>query len=335
MAAARDPREENIRALDQLRSSSVEKSAERRAAPSNAPVRPADEPMFPELPTPGSSGPQPPPPLPPRRPLPRPAAQPTDQNAKPTYHCLECGYALLAQSGYRCSECGKAYDPGFLAAWFEGTEEERFTHLTFLVNFALVAKAWAFVVVAMLPFGAQPTCVNLLIIVAGAVISIVACVVAGRDRMDSIAGYYSIAGSAAGGILAVGVLFGGLSTRSTVTWPAMVFAMDALCAAMMLMTLLYPVQGVEFWRARSLRKVVLPVAIILPPAVFVLYTLESQFRESIVASGGTIPAILLVANTTTLAAAASAVMWLIARQWLVSFRRMVFAANPADDEDRR
>jgi hypothetical protein len=332
MAASRDPREENIRALEQLRGG--DKPAERRAAQPNAPVRSADEPIFPELPTPGAAAAQPLPPLPPRRALPRPGPRPAGDGAQPVYHCLECGYALLAQSDYRCSECGKAYDPGFLAAWFEGTEEERFNHLTFLVTFALVVKVSAFLIVAMAPITVQQTCVNLLWIVAGTGASIAACVLAGRDRMDSIAGYYSIAGCAAGGIAGIGVLFGQLKDNSSFVWPAMVFAMDALSAAMLLLTLTYPVNGVQFWRARSLRKAVLPFAIVLLPAVFVLYTLETKLRESFAAAGG-IPTILLVANTTTLTAAGSAVMWLIARQWLVSFRRMVFVTNREDDETQQ
>jgi hypothetical protein len=332
MAAARDPHDENIRALEQLRAGSGEKPPARRASAA-VPPKPSDEPIFPELPA-NAPAPPPTPPLPSRRPMPQVPLRARSDDSAPTYHCLECGYALLAQSGYRCSECGKTYDPGFLSAWFEGTEQDRFNHLTFLVTIACIVKVYAFLMIAFAPMNYQQTCVNLLIVVAGAGVSLTACVLAGRDRMDTIAGYYAMAGSAAAGLAGLGVLLGGLRSESTFVWPAMVFAMDALSGAMLLLTLLYPVKGIHFWRARPLRKVVLPIAIGLFPIVFILYTLEMRYRESVTATGGTIPGILLVVNTTALSAAASLAMWFVARHWIVSFRRAVFSTARDSDEDQ-
>jgi hypothetical protein len=151
--------------------------------------------------------------------------------------------------------------------------------------------------------------------------------------MDTIAGYYAIGGCVAGGLAGLGILLGGLRSDSSFVWPAMVFAMDALSGAMLLLTLLYPVKGIYFWRSRPLRKAVLPIAIALFPAVFILYTLETKYRQSVTALGGTVPGFLLVVNTTALAAAASVVIWLIARHWIVSFRRAIFAANQEPDEE--
>src|SRR6185503_14606605 len=106
MAAARDPRDENIRALEQLRAGSAEKTPDRRApaVPSAKAAKPADEPIFPDLPE-QPPPPEPTPPLRPRRPTPAPPPRsPSSFDGAPTYHCLECGYALLAESNYRCSE---------------------------------------------------------------------------------------------------------------------------------------------------------------------------------------------------------------------------------------
>lgn len=335
MAAARDPHDENIRALEQLRAGSTSKSEERRspAAPSPKTAQPTDEPIFPDMPDrPPPPAPTPPPLRPTRQAAP-PPPRPTSSDDAPTYHCLECGYALLAQSGYRCSECGKRYDPGFLAAWFEGTEEDRFNHLTWLVNSALFFKGCAFLMVAVAPLGYPQTCLNLLVIVAGAAAAIAACVLAGRDRMDTIAGYYAMSGCAAAGLAGLGVLFGGLSDRSSFSWPAMVLAMDALSGAMLLLTLLYPIKGINFWHARTLRKTVLPIAIALFPSVFILYTLEKLLRDSFTNNGGAVPAFLNVLNTTLLAAAANLAIWILARHWIVSFRRVIFA--PADSEEEQ
>src|SRR5262245_49607481 len=198
MAAARDPRDENIRALEQLRAGSADRPVEPHPA-AKKPI-PADEPIFPELPAAGSSAPARVPPVPQRRPTPQPSPRLTSSDSSPTYHCLECGYALLAQSNYRCSECGQTYDPGFLAAWFEGTEEDRFTHLTWLVSFALVLKSFAFLMVAFAPVSYQQTCVNLLVIAPGAGFLFAACVLAGRDRIDTVAVYFFSSGSSARGL---------------------------------------------------------------------------------------------------------------------------------------
>ncbi len=356
MAKPRDPGDENIRALEDLKlaaddSAPGKPEAPRAAAkpPRNAlsqrPTTPAapssEEPLFPEMPAQRSYAPTPaplrPPPVPSRGTERRSAPPPTDT---PQYHCLSCGYGLSSHNAFRCSECGRQYDAGLLSAWFEGTEETRCNYLIWLVTAALILKAWSFLAITILSFSStafsiQSTCFDVLVLLGGAACGIAACAWAGRDRMDTLAGYYAIAGMLAGGVTGVGALFGGLKDTSTFIRPAVLFASDALCGALFLLALLQPLHGIELWRARSLRVIALPLAIGLPPAAMLLYAGEKAIKEAIQSAGGTVPAALQIVNSTSVMACASFAVWIVARHWLVGFRRMVFSrADAPGDSDQ-
>lgn len=345
MPKPREPGDENIRALEDLKLAADESQTGKRESPRVAgkTTRPdsrsttsvdataGEEPLFPEIPAQRTYAATPAPMRPP--PIPSRAAErkPVPANSDPPqYHCLSCGYGLSSHSAFRCSECGRQYDAGLLSAWFEGTEETRFNYLIWLVTAALILKAWSFLAITILSFSSatfsiQSTCFDVLVLLGGAACGIAACAWAGRDRMDTLSGYYAIAGMIAGGVTGVGALFGGLKDTSTFIRPAVLFASDALCGSLFLLALLQPLHGIELWRARSLRVIALPLAIGLPPAAMLLYASERAIKEAIQSAGGTIPAAMQVVNSTSLMACVSFAVWIVARHWLVGFRRMVFS----------
>lgn len=347
MPKPREPGDENIRALEDLKLAADDSSAGQGEIPRRAgnPTRPAqdskstkspataqsEEPLFPEMPAQrtyaATPAPMRPPPIPSRAVERKPGPANTDS---PQYHCLSCGYGLSPHNAFRCSECGRQYDSGLLSAWFEGTEETRFNYLIWLVTAALILKAWSFLAITILSFSSatfsiQSTCFDVLVLLGGAACGIAACAWAGRDRMDTLGGYYAIAGMFAGGVTGVGALFGGLKDTSTFIRPAVLFASDALCGSLFLLALLQPLHGIEFWRARSLRLIALPLAIGLPPVAMLLYAGEKAIKEAIQSAGGTIPAAMQIVNSTSLMACVSFAVWIVARHWLVGFRQMVFS----------
>ncbi|MBI5866062.1 MAG: hypothetical protein HZB38_16460 [Planctomycetes bacterium] len=334
MAQKRDPGEENIRALEDLRLAASGSAKPGQRNPPPPPSAADNAALYPEVrPAPAvpskSDEPRPGTPrLPGHGPTPQPSRR---SDGRPDYHCLHCGYGLFSETSYRCSECGTQYDAGFLSAWFEGSEATRFANLTWTVNIALVLKAWTLVVVVTLAMGAPQTCYNMLVMMVGAGCAIAACAWAGRDRMDTVCGYYAIGGMAAGGLLVLGILFGGLNDKSRFMLPALVFAMDSLCGAMLLLSMVHSAGKVKLLGAPQMRAVALPVAIVTPPLAFLLYAFESKYRAAVASSGGTVPALLNFFNTTTLMAAVSVGVWVYARQWLVGFRRLVF--SPVEEED--
>lgn len=330
MPKPRDPGEENIRALDDLKLAAADSPSPLREQQRPHPPTPQsgrEEGMFPDMPAKRTYAPTPAPsrPIQPQQPGSMRRAVP---EGAPEFQCISCGYGLFSHNAFRCSECGRQYDGGFLSAWFEGTEQARFNYLVWMVTAALVLKAWSFLAITLLavtssPLGNQATCFDVLVLLGGACCGIAACAWAGRDRMDTLTGYYAIAGMLAGGVMGVGALFGGLKDTSTFIRPAVLFASDALCGALFLLSLLQPVNGVEMWRAKSLRTFALPLAIGLPPAAMLLNAAERAIRESFAAAGG-VPAAMQVVNSTSLMACVSFAIWIMARQWLVRFRKLVF-----------
>ena len=60
------------------------------------------------------------------------------------FRCLHCGYALMSENGFRCSECGREHERYVLERWFWGTEENRLERVLWLVRACVFLKLWVF-----------------------------------------------------------------------------------------------------------------------------------------------------------------------------------------------
>lgn len=316
--------DENIKALEQLQAGAARGKAGRPPAPYPvAPPSPSSPPPIP-LPPEHSAAP----PAPPRdsRAGRRShddarreanASLDDDEPAAPPFRCLTCGYALLAESGYRCPECGRSYDVDTLESVFHGEEKERLTRLVWLVHLVLVLKLYLLPTMLGVNLGAFTGALTFL----NALIVIAMCYMAGRDRQDTIGGYYAVAGTAAGCLCLLG-LFRGICAGIP---EPLLYALDAVAGCLLLLSLLTRPDGAELWRGRATRHLALTATIAIPPLVAIAYGVETALDAS---AGVARPAVFTYVNSTSLAAGLSIAVWLFVRRWLVGFRRNVL--SPAD-----
>ncbi|MCC6361515.1 MAG: hypothetical protein IT450_22505, partial [Phycisphaerales bacterium] len=185
----------------------------------------------------------------------------------PDYHCLNCGYGLFRAVSLRCSECGEIYDEETLRTWFDGAEEERLRQLNWFIYPILVLKVWMLPsIIGLIDFG----CFNWLLFAASAGMSIWALSLLVGDRRGTIGGYYAVAGMFAAGMLLFVGFFGGTDFRNTFVSPAVLFGLDAVCASLLLLTLLHPPDDSKLWNRRPASILALCVAVSAPPVGAVL-----------------------------------------------------------------
>ncbi|GMU82727.1 MAG: hypothetical protein AMXMBFR47_25980 [Planctomycetota bacterium] len=243
----------------------------------------------------------------------------------PDYHCLNCGYGLFRAVSLRCSECGEIYDEETLRTWFDGAEEERLRQLNWFIYPILVLKVWMLPsIVGLIDFG----CFNWLLFAASAGMSIWALSLLVGDRRGTIGGYYAVAGMFAAGMLLFVGFFGGTDFRNTFVSPAVLFGLDAVCASLLLLTLLHPPDDSKLWNRRPASILALCVAVSAPPVGAVLGKVEVLIRQNLQVNFPSLSASPIFA--TLLMAILAVGMWIYVRQWLAGFRKRVYPKIAAD-----
>lgn len=358
MPLPRDPHEENLRALEELEQAARDKlkaapgtnpaAARKPAAPQQAAAAGDDAfPPIPATPPPPQStdyGPtrparrDPPPTAGPQRvrppqgqarsAVPKRAPAAVEIGDEPDFHCLNCGYGLFCAVSMRCSECGEQYDEETLRRWFDGTEQERLRQLTWFIHPILVLKIWMLPsIFGLLDFG----CFNWLVFATSAAMSIWALTVVVRDRRETIGGYYGIAGMFAALVLCALSLFGGIDYGSQFASPGLLFGLDAVCASLLLLSLLHPADDSKLWRRRTMSVIALVIAVSAPPVGALLNRLEQSIRSGL-AGPGAPPSAEWPVFTTALMALVSIGAWIVVRQWIVGFRGLMYAPAHVKNE---
>ena len=166
---------------------------------------------------------------------PKPAADAPPAASEPQYRCLFDGYILHPASGWRCSECGRAYQADELARWFSGAARQRYDTAIWLAWAALLLHLW------ILPetLGVYGSGFAYVVALPGLALGL--CWThyrTARGHFDSRGGRFALAGLALSSIL----LFASLRNfwRVGETYPAEALAtLDALCALLLLLALTY------------------------------------------------------------------------------------------------
>ncbi len=174
----------------------------------------------------------------PPRPAPEAAVAPAKSrgaaasNTTSGYRCLACGYPLMEQGGFRCSECGVEFEEADLRAWFDGQEASRFQLLLWLVGAVFFLKLW--VLAPLAPYGRM--------LAAGAVF--VAALSVGRGKSGTVGHYWAVSAGVCGVLMFIFMGSGG-------PFHALPYLTVELCAAAaLLQAALHDSQG---------RAVMLPV----------------------------------------------------------------------------
>ena len=144
---------------------------------------------------------------------------------EPPYRCLHCGYPIADSPELRCSECGRTYEHETLEYWFSGEEQRRFEHVLWLVIAALFMKL--LLLPQLLGLGR----------VGGGLAVMAAGYLASRGKTQSTGGYFAIATTIVGAVMALGF--------ACTTAPLPYYTLDIIAACLLLLGMLHdPVGGV-------------------------------------------------------------------------------------------
>lgn len=148
---------------------------------------------------------------------------PTDVDSDgPPWRCLRCAYPLMGSEAadvIRCSECGQEHEPHDLERWFGWEEARRFNSVLWLVS------AMLFVKLLILPDFLVAARLGTTVLLAWA------CIAAMKDKLESTAGYYGLAGF----LTATLMFFVYLGSASTLAF----HALEIIAACLLLLTLLH------------------------------------------------------------------------------------------------
>lgn len=262
------------------------------------------KPPAPPVPAPGAPAGAPP--------TPEPAA--AGPAAAPPFRCLACGYHLEERSGFRCSECGQVHSREALQRWFSGPEKTRVERVLWLIRACLILKLWILPSVAALAA----------IATAGA--AGWACLIAGRGKEQTLGWHYAVAGMLVAGLLLLVGLLPGFAVSGAVAGP-----LEAVCACLLLITVLHDLDGSRIWRARGGTRLAHALIVAAPILALLLSILTSAAQRASFAGGSSRWLVEAATWSTFLAPHLIALgVWVWVWWRIEQLRRMLFA--PQRDE---
>lgn len=259
---------------------------------------------------------------------PPPPNRPAKGPSAPRLRCLHCGYGLLEQSGFRCSECGTQYRIETLNRWFSGQERNRFERVLWLVRAALLIH------ILILPDLLNIVRLDLAqagwMLAAGAIGW--ACFLAGRGKYSQIAGHYAVGGIAVASILAFQAIRGSWGNAIVMMTPALC-ALDAIGACLLLLAMIADVERVELWGARRARVVMLAMLVALPLLAASSILTANALRGPMTPSGfGAVfappvvaPSLLRIVVQNAPLVIGLLSVWVYVWRWLAGFQARILA----------
>ncbi len=212
-----------------------------------------------------------PPALPPRG-RGRPPATASSEVRGAPYRCLRCGYPLLPESGWRCSECGAAHQESVLRHWYSADERLRASRLQWICGAVLFAH------VCTLPsaIGLLQAGIFDLLRIAALVLAGWGAWEAGRRRFSTPAGTWAIGGMLCPAVTAWWALASGRGG-----WDVqMGVALGEMAAAWLLLgAFASPADGVAHWGSVRGRRIAL-IGLCLSPLVFVAISIAGALLAS-------------------------------------------------------
>ncbi len=233
------------------------------------------------------------------------------------FRCLRCGYALMSENGFRCSECGREHERYVLERWFWGTEENRLERVLWLVRACVFLKLWVF---------ENP--ILALASTASSAAVLWACWQAGQGKRDTVGWQYAVAGMAVAGLSMLSTMFGafGLGAAAIVT-------LDIVAACLLLTAMLRDADRQELWREPTGSRIALGILLAAPLLGIFFAMFESSsgvfgISSSLGISGKLSnflpgPIRFLIPRVAALAA------WLFVWYWLTGLKRAMFDRREA------
>lgn len=254
----------------------------------------------------------------PRRPGPPPPPGSDElKKHEERFRCLHCGYRLMSESEFRCSECGREHERYVLERWFWGTEENRLERVLWLVRACVFLKLWVF-----------ENSILYLASSASSAAVLWACWQAGQGKREMVGWQYAVAGMVVAGLSLLSTMFGvfGLGAAALVT-------LDVVSACLLLTAMLRDADRQELWREPTGSRIALGIILAAPLLGIVFAMFESGsgvfgFSNSLGISGKLSnilpgPIRFLIPRIAALSA------WLFVWYWLAGLKRAMFDRQEA------
>lgn len=264
----------------------------------------------------------------------RPAATSSSELRGAPYRCLRCGYPLLPESGWRCSECGAAHQESTLRHWYSADERLRASRLQWICGAVLLAH------VCTLPsaVGVLQAGIFDLLRIGGLVLAGWGAWEAGRKRLSSSAGTWAIGGMLCSAVTAWWTLASGRGG-----WDAqMGVALGEMTAAWLLLgAVASPTEGVAHWGSVRGRRIAMiglcitPLLLVAVSTVGALLGSPANFGQAALAfsgqpaawGGGTglgpVAILLLAGLPAVLQLAVRGFVWL----WIAALARALYGGR--------
>ncbi len=233
------------------------------------------------------------------------------------FRCLHCGYALMSENGFRCSECGREHERYVLERWFWGKEENRLERVLWLVRACVFLKLWVFEYSIMA-----------LASTASSAAVLWACWQAGQGKRDTVGWQYAVAGMVVAGLSLLSTVFGAFGLGAFGLGAAAIVTLDIVSACLLLTAMLRDADRQELWREPTGSRIALGILLAAPLLGIVFAMFESGsgvfgFSSSLGISGKLSnflpgPIRFLIPRVAALA------VWLFVWYWLAGLKRAMF-----------
>ncbi|MEW6250771.1 MAG: hypothetical protein AB1716_08995 [Planctomycetota bacterium] len=228
----------------------------------------------------------------------------------PPYRCLYCGYPIAEAPELRCLECGRKYTRERLEPWFDGTEQQRFDHVLWLVVASLFLRL--FLIQPLLVLGR----------LGNAILIAWACWLVLREEPEGPRRFYGVGGVMVAGLMLLGFFW----MDNTIPY----YMLDIVAGCLLLLALVHERGGGRV--ARVLVGVQLAQVILFAAPVFglVLWSVYAVAGDP-AATGNAILARYSLFGFILPYLAAAAV-WLLVWRTVVAARRLLFAPGEETEE---